>query len=214
MDKFSPALLNKLTEFLLCEIGGKSLDGITYAMILKDDEDSYKRYMDIKREVVECGYSNDEVFRVYELSNGFIFDMDLPVAKKITRELVRAVGKADGSSHLVNKDLIGDGPSKRRDNDIKALAKFIKQKHEEKEEKVAVALFSRNSVPRIMVTGRGQKGELLTIKYNAYAIRHCDIEFMNANILIPYGIRVAKVEPCEILPNKTGCKFILHIEEV
>jgi len=38
MAKFSSDLLNKLTEFLVCEIGSKALDGITYAMILKDQK--------------------------------------------------------------------------------------------------------------------------------------------------------------------------------
>ena len=41
-----------LTEFLIHEIGSKSVDGITYAMITKDkkDEATYKKYVEIRKE--------------------------------------------------------------------------------------------------------------------------------------------------------------------
>lgn len=215
MAKFSSDLLNKLTEFLVCEIGSKALDGITYAMILKDpkDKDNYKRYTDIKREAVKCGYKNDEVFRVYEVSNGYIFDMDLNVAKKITSELSKAVAKAN-NGNTPTGDLIGDSPDKRRKDDMLGLAKYVKQQYDNGKKQIEVALFSRNSVPRIIISGVGPKNDMISIKYNAYAIRHWDIESINANMLIPAGIRIAKLEPCEVLPSKTGVRFVLYVDSV
>ena len=215
MAKFSSELLNKLTEFLVCEVSGKAIDGITYAMVLKDnkDKENYKRYMEIKKEAVNCGYNNDEVFRVYEVANGYIFDMDLNVSKKITTEISKAVAKANNGSTPAG-DLIGDSPDKRRKDDMIGLAKYIKQQYDAGNKKVEVALFSRNSVPRIIVSGVGPKNDMISIKYNAYAVRHYDIESINANMLIPAGIRVAKLEPCEILPSKTGVRFILHVESI
>lgn len=210
---FSNELLNKLTEFLVCEIGSKALSGITYAMVLKNDKDKemYDRYKSIKDEVLKCGYANDEVFRIYEVGNGYILDMDLSVTKKITYELSKAVAKANNASV---GDLIGDGSSKRRKDDMLGLAKYIKKEYDLGNRVVEVALFSRNSVPRIIVTGVGPNGEILPIKYPAFAVRHFDLESINANILIPAGIRVARIEPMEILPSKTGVSFKMEIESI
>lgn len=215
MGKASSELINMMTEFLINEIGSKALDGITYTMVLNTDKDkeAYKRYMEIRTEAQKCGYSSDEAFRVYQVSNGYIFDMDMSVAKKISGELYKAVAKTNGKdAPLV--DLIGNKPDKRRKADMLGLAKFVKSEYDFGNRIVEVALFSRNSTPRIMITGIGPKNEMLTIKYNAYAIRHWDIETVNSKLLIPAGIRIARLEPCEVLPSKTGVKFKLYLESV
>lgn len=215
MANASPELINMMTEFLIQEISSKALDGITYTMLLKEDKDkeAYKKYMAIRKEAEKCGFNSDEAFRVYEVTNGYIFDMDMSVAKKISYELSKAVSKTNGGKTPV-KDLIGDRPDQRRKADMLGLAKFIKAEYEKGNKTVEAALFSRNSTPRIMITGIGQKNELLTIKYNAYAIRHWDIETVNAKLLIPAGIRISKIEPCEILPSKTGVKFRMYVEYI
>ena len=215
MAKFSNELLNRLTEFLIIEIGEKALSGITYALYIKNEKDKevYERYNAIKKEVLKCGYSNDEVFRIYEVSNGYIYDLDLSVAKKITTELAKAVAKTNGGTTPVG-DLIGDGPSLRRKADMLGLAKYVKQQYDEGKRVIEVALFSRNSVPRIVITGIGPNKEMLPIRYTAFSIRHWDIQSINANILIPAGIRISKLDPCEVLPSKTGVRFILSIEKV
>lgn len=215
MAKFSTALLNKLTEFLVCEIESDALGGKTYTLITKEDKDKekYRNYMEIKKEALECGYSNDQVFRVYELSNGYIFDMDLSVAKKITIELSKSVSKANNGETPVG-DLIGNRPEERRRSDMIRLGNYIKKCAEQGQYVTEVALFSKNSVPKIVITGKGPKGESLVLRYQSYAIRHWDIEAVNTNILIPSGIRISRLEPAEILPSKTGVRFIIHIEKI
>ena len=75
-----------------------------------------------------------------------------------------------------------------------------------------VALFSRNSVPRIVVSGKDPKsGKDGVVTYDAYAVRHWDIEEVNAKLLAKEGIRIAKIEPCEVIPTKTGVRFRLHL---
>lgn len=213
--KFSKELLDKMTDFVITEIGSKALDGITYVMALKDGryDGLYKRCMDIKKEVLNCGFNENEAFRVYELKNGYIFDMDMSVVKRITIELSKAVAKINGNTTAVG-DLIGDSPSARRKDDMLALAKYIKKSYDSGKDKVEVALFSRNSVNRIIVSCTGPDGKPIAIKYNSYAIRHWDIESINANILVPAGLRVSKLEPCEVLPSRNGVKFILYIERL
>ena len=214
MGKVSKDMMNMLTEFLVCEIGSKAIDGITYTMITKDpkNKEVIERYREIRDEVTKCGFQPDEVYRVYELSNGYLFDMDLHTAKEITIKLAQAVSKTNGVS-VSDCDLIGDSPEKRRKSDMIRLAKYIQQEYNAGKNIIEVALFSKNSVPHIVITGKNERGEVISEKYQAFAIRHWDVETINAKLLIPAGIRVSKIEPYEVLPSKTGVKFAMYLEK-
>lgn len=215
MGKFSQKLLNQLSEFLVCEIGSKAIDGITYTLLLKDnkvDNDTFKRYQQIRKEVMNCGYSSDEILRCYELSNGYIFDMDLSTAKQITFELSKAVSSMNGNKTPVG-DLIGNSPEKRRKKDMGDLAKFVKESFDKGERECTVALFNKNATNKIRVTALDKNGNKLAIEYRAYAIRHWDIEAINSKLLMPNGIKIDSIQPCEILPHKTGVSFIFRFSE-
>ena len=216
MAEFSKELLDMMTEFMICEVGARVLDGITYTMLLKNnkkDMEIYERYMTIKREVLKCGYTNDEILRVYEVSNGYIFDMDLRTAKQITAELAKSVAKANGGQTPAG-ELIKDMPDQRRKRDIVALAKYLKSEYDKGNRQFEVALFSKNTTNRIVINGKGPNGELISLRYNAYAIRHWDIETVNEKFLIPSGFRVKRIQPCEIFPSKTGVSFIFTLESM
>lgn len=216
MSRFSKELLDMLTEFVVCEVGSRVLDGITYTMLLKDnkkDMETYERYMTIKYEVLNCGYSNDEVFRVYEVSNGYIFDMDLTTAKQIIAELAKAVANANGGK-TPTSELVRDMPDQRRKKDIVSLAKYLKYEYDKGTKQFEVAMFSRNTTNKIVINGKGPNGEAISLRYNAYAIRHWDIEIVNEKFLIPAGFRVKRIQPCEIFPSKTGVSFIFTLESM
>lgn len=215
MAEFSKPLLDMLTEFMICEIGSKALDGITYTMLFKNKKDKalYDRYMTIKNEATKCGYSNDEVFRVYEVANGYIFDMDSTTAKAITAEIAKSVAKMNGGKTPTG-DLLKDMPEQRRKKDMVLLAKKLKEEYDNGNTQVEVALFSRNSTNRIIMTGSDTRGNKVAITYSAYAIRHWDIEIINERFLIPAGFRVKRIQPCEILPKKQGISFIFTMESM
>ena len=216
MGAVTKKMLDLLSEFLICEIGSKTLDGITYTMVTnseKDKEDC-KRYMEVRKAVDEAGFGKDEIFRVYKLSNGYIFDMDLNIAKNITKKLSQAVYVTNGKEIPSDFDPIGQKPEQRRKSDLDSLAHYLKNEYEAGRDIVEVALFNRNSVRRIVVTGKDPKGRSVMIKYNAYAIRHWDIETLNSRLLMPAGIRVSRVEPFDILPSKNGVRFQLTLEAI
>lgn len=215
MGNMSKDLLDMLTEFTVCELGSKVLDGITYTLLLKNnkDKEAFDRYLIIRNEAIKCGFSNNELFRVYELTNGYIFDMDMMVTKQITAEMAKAVARQNNGATPTG-DLIKDFPEKRRKKDLVSLAKYLIQQFNAGKRQVEVALFSRNSTQRIVINGTGSKGEALTIRYNAYAIRHWDIELLNEQLLIPNKLRVSRIQPCEILPSKTGVSFLFDIEMI
>ena len=80
MAELSGELLNNLTEFMVCEIGSKIFDGITYALLFKGnkkDEELRTKYLKIRDQLVQSGFSSNEKLRFYEISNGYIFDMDI-----------------------------------------------------------------------------------------------------------------------------------------
>jgi len=221
LGKVSKELLGMLSDFLIREIGSKSLDGITYALVLKEDTEDYRDYMEIRKETTKCGFGMNEVFRVYEVSNGYIFDMDMSVAKTISYKLSEAVAKTNGGKTPV-KDFIGNNPDKRRNSDMVGLARLIKKKYDSGEMIAEAALFSRNSSPLITVSAilnrKDKNGkiheEMVQLKYPAFAIRHWDIESINKHLLIPAKLRIARIEPCEILPSKRGVKFNFYIEPI
>ena len=216
MAEFSKELLDMMTEFMICEVGSKVLSGITYTMLMKNnkkDMETYNRYMNIKKEILKCGYTNDEILRIYEVSNGYIFDMDLKTAKQITAELSKSVAKANGGQTPVG-ELIKDMPDQRRKRDLIGLAKYLKSEYDNGNKVLEVALFSRNSTNKIVINGKGVNGEAISMRYNAYAIRHWDIEIINEKFLIPSGFRVKRIQPCEIFPSKTGVSFIFTLESM
>ena len=213
--KISKELMDRLTNFLFEAIGGKVVDGITYTMeISPEDDEAIKNYLELKDMVVKEGFKNNEVFRVYNVANGYIFDMDLAIVRYLNDKVFKAVSKNTGLNCDGNA-VIGYGPEVRRKQDMESLAKYCISQFESNKTEFEVALFSRNSVPRITISGKdsakGSQGKGVVVTYNAYAIRHWDIEEINNRLLIPKGLRIRRIKPCEILPSKTGMRFVLSV---
>ena len=212
MGEISRELLNMLTEFIVCEVGSKVLDGITYTLLLKNDRDnaSIERYKKIKVEAASCGFVYNEVFRVYEVGNGFIFDLDIGIAKMITAQLAKSVSKEQNIGN--NKDIIRNSPELRRKRDLISLSKYLIEQFNNGKTEVEVALFSKNTTNKIIINATDNNGKNVAVMYYAYALRHWDIELLNEKLLIPQGLRVSRIQPCEILPSKTGVSFLMTLE--
>lgn len=213
LSKISKELLNMLTEFVISEIGANALDGITYSMALKNDKDKAlcERCLAIRKQATKEGLSPKEVFRLYDVPNGYIFDMDINTVKIITAELIKNV-KANNKNIVCDRDIIKDMPEQRRKRDLVLISKYLQSEYDKGNLSTEVALFSRNTTDRILVSGKGNNGENLVVKYKAYAIRPWDIELVNEKFLIPAGFRVKSIQPCEVLPSKTGVSFIFSME--
>lgn len=215
MPQFSEKLLNSLSEFLIRRIGSQAIDGITYTMLTKDKkyEKDIKDFMEIRQEATNCGYSGDEVFRVFEVSNGYIFDMDMGTAKKITMKLSESLNKAK-TGQAVQVDFIGDLPNKRRDRELSALYRYVSSKINEGQNTLQIALFNTNSTDRIMFTGYNSKNEKVAITYKAFALKYWDLETLNRVKLMPTGYRIAIARLGQILPNLNGVSCELVLEDL
>lgn len=208
----------KLANFLVEDIGPKEvLDGITYVLLSGNERDvaKAKELTKIQAEVDEAGVNHNNVLRSYKVSNGMIFDLNLGVAKQTSEFITQSMCKAGAidKSKLSSADLIKDGPDKRRYEDIVKLGKYLKTCYDKKQYTVDVALFSRNKVGTTTFNAK-KDGKDVTVKYNAYAIRHWDIQSLNENILYKLGFGVSKLEAGEILPSKNGVRFRLTLSKV
>ena len=218
MKNLSTVSVNLMTEFLVSEVEAKALDGITYALMLKDGKHDAEinKYDELRRSLDRDGFGANEIFRRYELSNGIIYDLDIKMAVELTIKLSVAVAKANGGKSPVGDLNIAKESEERRREDIKLLAKkaLNSAKNSGKVAKMEVALFSRNKVPKIVLTGTNSNGKSVACQYDAFAVRHLDIEEMNREFMVPSGYRVIKIEPCEILPSCTGVRCILYVAKL
>lgn len=210
-QNLSRDLINKLTDFLVCNIGEKAKYGITYVMAYKEDTAVCKDGMAIREAIKNEGLKSEEIFRVYEVSNGYIFDMNLNICRKISMLLAEAVAASNGGKSP-RGDLIADTPMKRRSKDMTKLAELCKKQYESGKTTFDIALFSRNTVPTINIQGTDRAGNKVSISYDAFALKHWDVAEMSLDILVPkYGIKVSRIAPGEILSSKTGVRFTLTL---
>lgn len=217
--KFTPELKDAITQFIVNELGGKALDGITYTLVRTDststayDKQRLDEYQALRKEATMCGFQNQELFRVYNIQNGVIFDIDMGITKQITTLITNKILEEDGKP-MKYEDVIGNKPEIRRKNDMISLAKYLDKQLKNGQNMVEVALFSRNSVPEIVINGQLSDGRYAVQKYKAYAIRFWDLENVNKNLLIPMGMRIKSVAPGAILPTRTGVLFQLELEKM
>ena len=216
MGKFSTNSVNGMAEFLTVEIVEKALDGITYTMILKDGKHNamIEKYDALRKSLTEDGVKSNEIFRRYELSNGIIYDLDLKQAIDLTVKLSAAYAKSNGGKTPIGDFNMREEAEERRLEDIKLFAKKVLSNVKSGKSKFEVALFSRNKVPKIVVTGNDKNGNAVALQFDAFAIRHTDIEQVNRDFLVKEGYRIVKVEPCEVLPSLTGVRFIITVMRV
>ena len=211
--EFSKTLKNQLSEFLLTQLGSKVTNGITYSLLLKDsDRQLIEKFMLIREEANKCGYDSDQVFRVFEVVNGYAFDMDLGTAKGILNTLCRKMINQQGLKGTYF-DILNTAPTGNKTKEAKLLANTIINEYKKGNDKISVALFSTNESNRIAITCR-YNGEKHILNYKAFNLTHWDLGVVNSNYLIPNGLKISSVKPCEVLVSRTGISFILNIVRV
>ena len=208
----------KLTKMLVEDIGAQEVvDGITYVLLDKStesDKTKANQYESIIAELGDSGTNPATILRKYDVSNGTIYDLDINVAKSIASFLLQQANKEGAlNGKIKSYDLIADKPDKRRREDIENLGKYLKKCVKEGKTAVEVCLFSRNKVGKTTFNAK-KGGKDVTVSYNAYAIRHWDIEVLNNIILANENFKVTKVDAGEIVPSKNGVRFVLHLTKV
>lgn len=205
----------KLTKFQVEEIGGKEVvDGITYALYLTGKDDTK---IQAAQEIIrELGDNAQNTMQAYQFSNGCVFDLNINVAKQISAFIIESSVK---SGHLdptkvSTSDLVGNGPDTRRREDIERLAKYLKKVYttgRPGQKAVDVVLYSRNKVGTASFNAKDTKGNNTIVTYQAFAIRHWDLNTLNQMFLANENFKVINAQAGEIIPSKNGVRFRLTI---
>ena len=212
MADFTPELLNKLEGFFVNSIAEKVLDGVTYIMIFNTEQKWFELYNKIREDIDKLGYDKNTLFRVYQFSNGYVFDLDLSVSIYLADKIMNSTIDLQNNPDL--KVSLSDEITKKRKGAMVSLAKYCKSQIEKGNQKFDIALYSRNTVPKILVSCKDNNNNAIILNYKAFALRHWDLDIVSNEILLPIGIRISKVEPCEILPSRNGVRMTLYLEPV
>lgn len=216
IEKLDDKIKDGLMLFLIHSIGGKSYDGITYALLTSSTEEEKKKIAScntIRKALEESGIEAAQVLQALKVPNGVIFDLNIGVMKELTFELAKEIGQASGGAIGGEIDLINDGPIRRREADIREMVKYLASRGNDGVSNVEIALFSRNSTRRIVYTAKDKQGRDVQVKMNAYAVRHWDIPTISNN-LMELGYKITGAKAGEILPSKTGVRFTIQLAKI
>lgn len=212
MKEFSKELRDMLTEFIVAEIGSKGVEGVTYALKIKNDKnaETIERYIDIRREADKCGYDSNEVFRVNEVSNGYIFDMDM---KAMTQLLVKLANSACtiAGKHSDMVQSVYTEPKEIRVGEIVRLGKYIETSDKSPSGKCTVALYNRNVSGKIRYTPITD-GKPSMCSIDAFIIRAHDMKTVNEKALTDSKYKIRTVSPLYILPLENGVVTELELD--
>ena len=210
----SQITLNKITEIVCADIGSKILDGATYVILSnnKSNRTKIERYLQVRRDIDQEGFGANEVLRVYELPNGYIFDVDMSIAKTITASLAEMLSKTNDDVKLIRK-LVDIKPYERYNRDCESLANLCLKNFKKGIRKFDIALYSRINHNVIKVTATDNEGRSGVISFPAFAVRMTDLTEINSKYLVEKGIRIASVEACEIVGSNSGLRVIIMLGE-
>ena len=206
--ELSKNLLDKLTEIICVDVGSKILDGVTYIILSKSPKDKAKveRYNSVRRLIDSENYAPEEIFRIYEVANGYIYDIDMNIAKMITTLLAKLAAQKNPELKDM-PDLIGTQPDENKDYQMKLLAKKCLEAFKNNQD----TLFSRNKTNKIILTADGMNKEKVVITYPSFALRPWDLEEINVKYLIERGMRISGVKAYEIIGNNSGLRVALTL---
>lgn len=216
---FSDELKNKLQNFIVNELGGKAIDGVTYTMIKTGpaatnfDAERLEDCKALRKEADICGFGPNELVRVYPVYQGVVYDVDMNVVNKIQSVLVNNIIDKNGQ-HLEYSKAVGNRPEMRRKSDMLALAKYVQKKYLDGQNIIDIVIFSRNTVPEAVVSGVLPDGRPAIQRYKAFAVRQSDFKDINRNILMPIGYRIKSLAPGPVLPSRQGVVYQIVVEAV
>ncbi|MEM4385427.1 MAG: hypothetical protein QXD03_02630 [Candidatus Anstonellales archaeon] len=217
MGKLDSEVFEALKKFVINEIVGyKALQGVSYVIDKEINGTSkvYERYKYITSLLASKGYSRDEIFRINKVDGGYVFDIDIGVLSDVCVSIYYDMCEELGDVGDVTESDVVNMVVKRRRDDMVRLANDVVKGYKNGESVLEIVLFNVKDTPRVLIKGKGDNGEDLVVKYKAYAVSNNDLKVINSKLLIPKGIRVARIQACEIIPNNLGVRYIMHVEKV
>lgn len=210
-ERAEKEIMNLLTEFLVINIDEKVLQGISYIIVQKNENNAakIKKYDAVRAKLTELGVPENEQFRRYDVNTAIVYEIELKTAITITEKLSTAVGATKTTDFGISR-----ASFERQQEDIKRLAQLCVKKAQNGVAEFDVCLFSKNKVDKINIAGKDTvSGKTMAVSYDAFALRHTDIITVNS-VLANCGLKIVRVLVHEAVPSMTGVRTTLALVSI
>lgn len=204
--------VGKLAEVVCTDIHTNIVKGVTY-ILLEEKPNTKVRldmYMGLRREIDSEGFKPDEVFRVYKVSNGYVFDMEPEIAVSITKAIMQKSGSLDDKNMRAVLNSVVERSNVRREKELKRLAALCYKAYKAGKVSLEVLLFGRNEVGKVIITVKDGKDDYV-ITYPSFMLRPSDMQSVNEEYLIKSGIRIKSIETGEIVGTNRGLRVMVNL---
>lgn len=204
--------VGKLAEVICTDIHTNIVKGVTY-ILLEEKPNTKVRldmYMGLRREIDSEGFKPDEVFRVYKVSNGYVFDMEQEIAVSITKAIMQKSGSLDDKNMRAVLNSVVERSKIRREKELKRLAALCYKAYKVGKTSLEVLLFGKNEVGKVIITVKDGKDDYV-ITYPSFMLRPSDMQSVNEEYLIKSGIRIKSIETGEIVGSNRGLRVVVNL---
>lgn len=204
--------VGKLAEVICTDIHTNIVKGVTY-ILLEEKPNTKVRldmYMGLRREIDSEGFKPDEVFRVYKVSNGYVFDMEPEIAVSITKAIMQKSGSLDDKNMRAVLNSVVERSKVRREKELKRLAALCYKVYKAGKTSLEVLLFGKNEVGKVIITVKDGKDDYV-ITYPSFMLRPSDMQSVNEEYLIKSGIRIKSIETGEIVGSNRGLRVVVNL---
>lgn len=204
--------IGKLAEVICTDIHTNIVKGVTY-ILLEEKPNTKVRldmYMGLRREIDSEGFKPDEVFRVYKVSNGYVFDMEQEIAVSITKAIMQKSGSLDDKNMRAVLNSVVERSKVRREKEMKRLAALCYKAYKAGNTSLEVLLFGKNEVGKVILTVKDGKDDYV-ITYPSFMLRPSDMQSVNEEYLIKSGIRIKSIETGEIVGSNRGLRVVVNL---
>ncbi len=201
-----------LKEMVICELGSKVVDGVTYFSLIKGneaDEKKYKRYIAIDKYCKEQYGERGSCIEINSVVNGYVINIGIEMAKSI---ICKIAEESNIDSDIRN--VIGNKPEKSRENECEKLGKYLLDRYKDNKMESEIVLYSTTKSDVSNNVGVDASGQNIRVCYRTFAITHNEIEGVNEKYLVPHGIRIKEIKPCEVLSRRQGVVFGVTVESI
>ena len=204
--------VGKLAEVICTDIHTNIVKGVTY-ILLEEKPNTKVRldmYMGLRREIDSEGFKPDEVFRVYKVSNGYVFDMEQEIAVSITKAIMQKSGSLDDKNMRAVLNSVVERSKVRREKELKRLAALCYKAYKAGKTSLEGLLFGKNEVGKVIITVKDGKDDYV-ITYPSFMLRPSDMQSVNEEYLIKSGIRIKSIETGEIVGTNRGLRVVVNL---
>jgi len=198
-----------ISEKFFRDLGDILLDGVNYVLAFDTEESKVNEYKALRNKIEEHGVNPQSVMKILQVCNGYIFELNSSVAKRV---LINELNKAskEFSMNSLSGSIVENSPKERKQVEYQRFAKRCIKEMTAGVKEFEVALYGKNSSGIVRYSAKVDKKDTI-FNFVSYALTPIDMERINEELLVNRGIKISRISHCEILPPKTGVRMKIQI---